>query len=277
MEKCSLIISVYNQVNELELILSALTMQKFKNFEVLIADDGSSSKIKNFIADFTAHSPFKINHIWHNDKGFRKNIILNEAIKKADTQYLIFIDGDCIPHSQFVYQHYHNRNTNTVLCGRRVNLGKKLSNEISAETILKKEFQNVGVKHFYDSIKLDKNIRSSWVEEGLLIKNKIIRNLYIKGEPRIVGCNFSLYKETIEKINGFDENYIGPGFGEDADVEYRLRLAGTKFKTLRNLAILFHLYHPLAKRADKNHEYYKAVLKKNDPVCKNGLVKINNE
>ena len=56
-------------------------------------------------------------------------------------------------------------------------------------------------------------------EEGLMIKNKVIRNFYLKGEPRIVGCNFSLYRETIEKINGFDENYEGPGFGEDADIE----------------------------------------------------------
>jgi len=275
MEKCSLIISVYNQVEELELILTALTVQKFKNFEVLIADDGSGSKMKKFITDFSAHSPFKIRQIWHNDKGFRKNKILNEAIRKTVSKYLIFIDGDCIPHSEFVYQHYHHISTNTVLCGRRVNLGKKLSHEINVQKILNKEFEKVGLKHFYDSLKPDKKLRSSWVEEGLLIKNKIIRNLYIKGEPRIVGCNFSLYKETIEKINGFDENYIGPGFGEDADIEYRLRLAGTKFKTIRNLAILFHLYHPHAKRSDKNHEYYKEVLKRNDPVCKNGLENIN--
>ena len=275
MEKCTLVISVYNQEKELELILTALTVQNFKNFEVLIADDGSGAKMKNLVKEFSKHSPFSIKHLWHNDKGFRKNKILNEAIKNAHSKYLIFIDGDCIPHSEFVYQHYHHKHPNTVLCGRRVNLGKKLSNGINVQKILKREFEKIGIKHFYDSIKNDKNLRSSWVEEGLLIKNRVIRNLYLKGEPRIVGCNFSLYKETIEKINGFDENYEGPGFGEDADIEFRLRLAGTKFKTMRNLAILFHLYHPLAKRSDKNHEYYKEVLKRNDYVCKNGLVKIN--
>lgn len=275
MEKCSLIISVFNQFKELELILTALSVQDSRNFEVLIADDGSGSKMKNFIEDFSLHSPFPVSHIWHHDKGFRKNKILNEAIKNAKTKYLIFIDGDCIPHSEFVYQHYHNKHTNTVLCGRRVNLGKKLSGVISKQKILDKEFEKVGIKHIYDSLRRDKKIRSSWIEEGLIIKNKVIRNLYLKGEPRIVGCNFSLHRETIERINGFDENYIGPGFGEDADIEFRLRLAGTKFKTMRNLAILFHIYHPLAKRSDKNHEYYKEVLKSSDYICKNGLKKLN--
>jgi len=274
MAKCSLIVSVYNQEKELELIFSALSIQKFTDFEVLVADDGSGENMSRFIKSYSKHSHIKIIHICHDDKGFRKNKILNEAIKKACTKYLIFIDGDCIPHSEFIYQHFYNKHLNTVLCGRRVNLGKKLTDNIIVENIKNKKFEKFGLNHIYDSIKPDKISRSTWIEEGLLIKNKILRNLYFKSEPRIVGCNFSLYKDTIEKINGFDENYEGPGFGEDADVEFRLRLAGVKFKTLRNLAILYHLYHPLKKRSDKNHEYYKEVLKKKDPVCINGLKKL---
>ena len=274
MPKCSLIISVYNQVKELELIFSALSVQNFTDFEVLVADDGSGGNMNSFIREYSKHSPFNINHIHHEDKGFRKNKILNEAIKKAVTKYIIFIDGDCIPHSEFIYQHFHNKHLNTVLCGRRVNLSKKLSNNITVDKILKKEIENFGLKHIYDSLRPGKESRSTWVEEGFIIKNKALRSMYIKGEPRIVGCNFSLYKETIEKINGFDENYEGHGFGEDADIEFRLRLTGVKFKTLRNLAILIHLFHPIAKRSEKNHEYYKEVLKKKNPVCVNGLRKI---
>lgn len=274
MKKCSLIISVYNQLKELELILTALANQIYKNFEILVADDGSDKKISRFIENYSKSSSFEIKHIYHEDEGFRKNKILNEAVKEAGTKYLIFIDGDCIPHSEFVYQHYNNRHHDTVLCGRRVNLGKKLSEKIDISKITSKEFEKLGLKHIYDSIKPGKTIRSTWIEEGLLIKNKLIRNIYLTDEPRIVGCNFSLYKDTLEKINGFDENYTGPGFGEDADIEFRLRLSGAKFKTLRNLAILFHLHHPLAKRSEQNHEYYKNVLQSGEPVCKNGLKKI---
>ena len=271
----SLIISVYNNKTALEQILTALTIQSYKDFEVFIADDGSGNDIKEFISDFTSHSPYKINHIFHDDKGFRKNKILNESINKSKTDYIVFIDGDCIPHSEFMYQHNHNKQVNTVLCGRRVNLSEKMSSEITTSKILSKEYEKRKLKHIYDSWRFDKKSRSTWVEEGFLIKNEFIRNLYIKGEPRIVGCNFSLHKETIEKINGFDEYYEGPGIGEDSDIEFRLRIAGVKFKTIRNLAILFHLYHPLATRPERNYEYFREVQKKKEFVCKNGLRKLS--
>ena len=242
MNKLSLVISVYNKVSALELILNALTIQTFTDFEVLIADDGSGENMNSFVSKYKKNSPFSITHIHHNDKGFRKNKILNESIKKSETGYLVFIDGDCIPHSDFLHQHYINRKKNTVLCGRRVNLSKKFSDKITMENILTKDFEKVNLKHLYDSWR-NKKVRSTFVEEGLIVKNRLLRKIFLKGEPHIVGCNFSLQKELIEKINGFDENYIGPGIGEDSDVEFRLRLTGAKFITLRNLAILFHIYH----------------------------------
>lgn len=273
MDKLSLVISVYNKVSVLDLILNALTIQTFKDFEVLIADDGSGENMNRFISGYKKTSPFRITHIHHDDKGFRKNKILNEAIKKSETGYLIFIDGDCIPHSDFLHQHYLNRKKNTALCGRRVNLSKKYSDKITIDKILSKDFEKVNLKHFYDSWR-SKKVRSTFVEEGLTVKNRFLRKIFLKGEPHIVGCNFSLHKELIEKINGFDENYTGPGIGEDSDIEYRLRLTGAKFVTLRNLAILFHIYHKLTAETSANYKYFEEVQKRNDPVCLNGLVKL---
>jgi glycosyltransferase involved in cell wall biosynthesis len=273
MNKLSLIISVYNKVSVLELILNALSIQNYRDFEVLIADDGSGENMNKFIAKFSKDSPFKITHIHHADMGFRKNKILNEAIKKSATGYLVFIDGDCIPHSDFLHQHYINRKKNTVLCGRRVNLSKRFSDKINVEKILSKEFEKVNLKHFYDSWK-KRSVRSTFVEEGLMVKNKLLRKIFLKGEPHIVGCNFSLHKELLEKINGFDENYTGPGIGEDSDVEFRLRLTGAKFITLRNLAILFHIYHKQTEETSSNYKYFQEVQKRNVPVCKNGLKKL---
>jgi glycosyltransferase involved in cell wall biosynthesis len=116
----SLIISVYNKIKALQLILSALSIQRYKNFEVLVADDGSDIKTSEFISVSSLHLPFKIKHVYHEDKGFRKNKILNEAIKKSNTNYLVFIDGDCIPHSEFIYQHFHNKQTNSVLAAEEL-------------------------------------------------------------------------------------------------------------------------------------------------------------
>jgi cellulose synthase/poly-beta-1,6-N-acetylglucosamine synthase-like glycosyltransferase len=273
MKQASLIISIYNNIRALELILTALTIQHNKNFEVIVADDGSGEKIHKFINTFKKSSKLDIQHVYHDDKGFRKTKILNSAIKSAKTNYLIFIDGDCIPHSNFTNEHITHKELNTVLCGRRVNLSKRFSDKITVEKILNKGFQKVNITYVLDSWR-GKNVRSTFIEEGIVLKNKILRKFFSKSQPHIVGCNFSLYRSMMEKINGFDENYIGPGFGEDSDIEYRLRLAGYKFKSVRNLAILFHLHHTRSVESAQNACYYEQLFDRNDFVCKNGLVKI---
>ncbi len=268
-KKASLIISVYKKIRELELILNALRIQTFKGFEVLIADDGSGDELSKFILDFKKTSDLDITHVFQDDSGFRKNKILNKAIRNSNYDYLIFIDGDCIPHSDFVRQHLLHRKTNTVLSGRRVNLSKSLSDQISVDRVINKDYEKIRLKHVLDSWR--KNDRTTYIEEGLLIKNKILRKLFSKKEIHIVGCNFSLDKQLIEKINGFDENYVGPGYGEDSDIELRLRRAGAGLKSVRNLAVIFHIHHSITKPSSKNAYYYKTALESDRYICSNGL------
>ena len=101
-----------------------------------------------------------------------------------------------------------------------------------------------------------------------------MRKLITIQEPHILGSNFSLHKELMEKINGFDENYEGPGIGEDSDIEFRLRLTGAKFYSIRNLAIVLHLNHKYSVEARNNFEYFEEVKRKKQPVCTNGLIKL---
>lgn len=274
MKQASLIISVYNNIRALELILSALSVQKNRHFEIIIADDGSGKDMHKFIQLYKKTSSLDINHVYQDDKGFRKNKILNSAIKEAKSNYLIFIDGDCIPHSNFTHEHISHKEISTVLCGRRVNLSKRFSDRITPEKIISKEMDKVRLSHVLDSWR-NKSVRSTYIEEGFILKNKLLRKLFSKGEPHIVGCNFSLYKSMMEKINGFDENYVGPGFGEDSDIELRLRLAGYKFKSVRNLAVLFHMHHPATAQSKENSDYfYNIACKRNEFVTKKGLVRL---
>jgi glycosyltransferase involved in cell wall biosynthesis len=270
--KLSVIISVYNKVRELELLLTALSVQSFKDFEVIIADDGSGEDMTQFISEYLRITQMNIKHVYQEDKGFRKNKILNESIKTSSSGYLVFIDGDCIPHKDFVNAHFQNIKENTVLCGKRVNLSEKLSNEISIETILTGKLSSQTVRHFYDSFK-SKKLRSTFVEEGIRIKSGFFRRVFLERNPHIVGCNFSIHKELMEKINGFDENYVGAGIGEDSDIEYRLRLINTKFVSLRYLAILYHLFHKSTKEEDRNYKYFEEVKRKKQHFCRNGIVK----
>jgi GT2 family glycosyltransferase len=102
----------------------------------------------------------------------------------------------------------------------------------------------------------------------------MVRDTILRKDIHLLGSNFSAYKEALIKVNGFDENYIGPGIGEDTDIEFRLRKAGYKIKSVRNLAIQYHLYHPKTKEEHKNLKYFSEQVKQRDDfMCQNGLTK----
>ncbi|MEO8210854.1 MAG: glycosyltransferase [bacterium] len=275
MHKVTLIISVYNKIKELDLIFNALTIQSYKDFEVIVAEDGRNSEMKKFVEEWNEKNFFSIRHLTQEDKGFRKNKILNEAIRNASADYLIFIDGDCLPHSDFIKAHFESKESNVVLCGRRVNLTKYISNKITKETIL---------SHDYERLKLSRIIHSSLnrknkgynfnIEESFIFKNKALRSILTNEDEHILGCNFSIHKTLLEKINGFDENYEGPGLGEDSDIEFRLRLTGAKFKSVRNLAVQYHLYHDKTIEEPKNMEYFNQMKMHKEFFCKRGLTVI---
>ena len=153
MEKVSVIVSVYKKTKELELILYALSVQTHENYEIIIADDGSGDEISETVQKFKKILSNKIILLTQKDEGFRKSKILNESIRKSKTDYLIFIDGDCIPHSEFVKAHIDNIEDNTTLCGRRVFLGKELSSSITKESIFSLKYQKFRSKHLLDFVK----------------------------------------------------------------------------------------------------------------------------
>ena len=271
--KTSLVISVYDKSDELKLIFTALSVQSFTDFEVIIAEDGMNENMNKLINDWKSKKLFPVKHLTQQDKGFRKNKILNESIRRAATDYLIFFDGDCIPHPDFVKEHFENRRSNSVLCGRRVNLTKSASEKINANSILNKEYSRLKLSRIiYSSLNRDKNDFNFNIEEGFIIRNSLLRKFFTNEDEHILGCNFSVHKALLEKINGFDENYEGPGLGEDSDIEYRLRLAGSEFRSVRNLAVQYHLYHPKTKEEEKNMKYFTEVKQSKNYFCKNGLV-----
>jgi len=282
MHYTSIIISVYNKIYELELIFYALSVQSYKFFEIIIAEDGMSADMKKLINDWQNKNKFPIKHLTQEDKGFRKNKILNEAIRNASTDYLIFFDGDCIPHSGFVKAHFENKEENTVLCGRRVNLTKNISSKIKKENILNLDYQKLKISEvIYSALNKnkseDKNGYNFNAEEAIIYKNKILRNIITNNDEHILGCNFSIPKDLLKKINGFDENYEGPGLGEDSDIEYRLRtgVPNAKFKSVRNLAVQYHIYHTKTIEEEENMKYFNSVKSKKEFFCRNGLIKVN--
>ena len=225
-----------------------------------------------FINEFRKDCNYGITFLTQDDIGFRKNKILNEAIRRSKGEYLIFLDCDCIPHKDFIKSHIENYEGNTLLVGRRVHLSEELSKLLSRDYILSGSFNGLSLKAFINSFKFKRSTTTA--EEGIIIRNKSLRKLISRGNSRLVGCNFSVNKELLVKINGFDENYIGAGIGEDTDIEYRLSLIGVKFKSVRNLAVVYHMYHPKTIENNINFDYFHNNVKtKNVSFCENGIVK----
>ena len=126
----SLIVSFYNRIDFLKLIFAALEQQSYLDFEVIIADDGSRVEIVQELELQIEKASFQVKHIWHEDIGWRKNTVLNNAIVASESNYIIFIDGDCIPHPHFIEEHLNSRVPNQTICGRRVTLTKKITTKM---------------------------------------------------------------------------------------------------------------------------------------------------
>lgn len=238
---CSLIISVYNDIRFLTLIFEALKYQSFRDFEVVIADDGSNPESVAAIKKLAASAPFPVNHVWHEDKGWRKDIILNKAVVATASDYLIFIDGDCIPHRKFIEEHLRFALEGVVIAGRRVQLNEKVSEKLTPEKVAAGYLGwRIVPDLLWDSIK--GNTRHG--EECLRITDGFLRHLLLKERWHdLLGCNFSMYKSDLMKVNGFDERFLLPATGEDTDLEARLNRIGIYCKVERHIMTVYHKKH----------------------------------
>lgn len=269
MVKASVIISFYARIDYLRLLFAGFESQTFKDFEVIIADDGSKEDVTLEIERLASKASFPVIHLWHEDKGFRKNKILNRAIASSNSGYLIFVDGDCVPHSRFVEEHFVNRQERTCLAGRRVNLSEKITNMLSYESI-EKGF----LEHKLPLLILDGIFGKSFdVEKGFYFKSPSVRKFFNRKKRGIVGCNFSLHKNDFVSINGFDERYEKPSIGEDSDVQFRLELENINIKSVNHMAVQYHLYHVLQVRPQENLELFRKIKESKLSYTPCGIVK----
>jgi len=255
MPSISVIIAFYNRIDYLRLVFASIERQIYGNFEVIIADDGSDNAIKKEVLKLCHSAPFPTQYLWQEDLGFRKNRILNRATLAAKSPYLIFIDGDCILHKNFIKEHHENRRTNVCLTGRRVNLSYKISRRLTPQQVKNGYLQTHFLQILLDSI----CGKSRYIEKGWYFSNHLLRRLINKKDRTLLGCNFSLHKSDLLDINGFDERYELPSIGEDTDIEYRLGLNGVKTRSLNNIAVQYHLYHKEEPRSQKNLDLFNAT------------------
>jgi len=228
----SLIISYYKNIPALDLILKSLQRQTIMGFEVIVAEDASEDETKVFIDEQRKIYNFSLHHVWHDDLGFRKTKINNDAIKISNGDKLVFIDGDCVLHPRFLETYNKCIVKGQYLYGRRVMLGP---------AITKKLYNTRNLKSLSLPFILFSDAKE--IQEAFYIPFRRSR----QNEAReIWGCNWGVLKEYMIGINGFDEDYTKPCFGEDLDVGWRLKQKyKLKLTSLKNRAIQYHLHHKM--------------------------------
>lgn len=242
-KRASIIISFYNNIAMLKHILRSLENQYNAQFEVIIADDGSAREVVEEVLEIKKNYSFEIRHVWQEDIGFGKSIILNKSVLLANNDFLIFIDGDCVPQKHFVEDHLNRLGPGVCQAGRRVDVyydGIKQIDSNAPEAFFKKNW----LKILYWSI----TSRTRNFEKGIRVKSTIGKYMMGKKKWSLVGCNFSLHRQDLIAINGFDERANVPWGAEDADLDRRLRKFGVCIESLNCQAIAIHFDHAYFKR-----------------------------
>lgn len=271
--KLSLILSTYKQYDIIDASLFNLKNQSLAPHEVIITNDNIEPELEKLVDKYK--SDFDIKLLQHEDKGFRKCMCLNNAVKASTGDIMVFNDGDCLPHSKFLENHAKLSEKGRVLCGRRVMFGDHYIEPILKQTLKLKDIEDRYLLDIFSHLKNG----TDYYEEGFYISPEGLLGKLIP--PRkmrdIIGCNFSIHKEDLLKINGFDEDYVLPTVGEDNDLTWRLEHFGITLKSARNAAITYHLgrhiYGKDSNSVQNNRTMMAEKKARGEYRCKNGIEK----
>ena len=252
-ELVSVVVTTYNRSDALVAVLAGLSRQTDLNFEVIVADDGSrnehtdtvlASPEANHLAGHLAHCK-GFTHIWHPDTGFTAGKARNRGVAAARGNYLVFLDGDCVPEIDFIALHRRLAQPACFVNGSRILLSPRWTQKCldGSENI-------IGRSGFY------------WAQRWLCKDvNRLIGVLRLPdGNYRVKpgfewkgirSCNMAVWRSDFEMVDGFDESFVGWGH-EDADLVLRLHHAGILRKNGFCATEVFHLWHPEASRQQES-------------------------
>ena len=242
--RIAVIITTYNRPDALAAVLEGYLAQTDRNFEVLVADDGSTQESTQVIKQYQARAVFPIHHIWQEDIGFRAAAIRNRALASTSADYIIFTDGDCVPLVDFVHRHRMLSEPGCFLSGNRLLLSETLTVKVLRDKLPIHAWQ------YFDW--LQARLQGGINRLTPLLRLPDIAWLRKHAPLRWQGaktCNLSVFRKDLMQVNGLDESYTGWG-QEDSDLVVRLIRSGLTNKSARFSAPVLHLWH---KENDRSH------------------------
>lgn len=251
----TVIIATYNKVDWLKKVLEGYKYQTYKNFDIIIADDGSTEDTKKAIDTFKKDYPVNITHLWHEDQGYRRQTILNQAIVEAKNEYILFTDGDCIPRKDFVQVHATFAEKGYFLSGGYCKLPMNTSEAINPDDIKNQNCFKVDWLKTKGEVNYKNKLKLS--AKGTFAK---FMDTFTPTGATFNNCNSSAWKSDLLAINGYDERmqYGGP----DRELGERLFNKGIQSKQLRYRAICVHLDHPRGYKTKESIERNLAIRAK---------------
>jgi glycosyltransferase involved in cell wall biosynthesis len=253
----SLIISAYNQRGPLEKIFWALSLQERLPSEILIADDGSEDGTEELIEGWKGKIAAPLQHLWHPNRGFLKTTILNRAVAAARGDYIVFLDGDCVPHAKYIADHAALAERGYWVQGRRCFVREPFVGEFDPGVTPILQWALSG--------------RIARPAKSIRLPFPLVRR--DRGQRGILGCNMAYWREDVVAVNGFDESYQGRGMGADSDLGSRVYNLGRRRKFVYGRALVYHLDHPIAPRPhfDANRARLDEVLRSGRIRAEKGL------
>lgn len=257
----ALIINTANQPEYLRRVLRAVAGQTSVPDEMLLADDGSGEETRKVFAEWQhVSSQMRCQHVWQKNEGFRRARILNQAIAQAASKYIVFLDGDTVPHPEFIADHRRLARPGAFIQGHRALLRERASAWFGFGT---------------NSVLRDRR-RAFWTGQVQGTK-QAFRWPFPLARPRkdlrgIRGCNLAIWRADLVKANGYNEDFVGWG-REDSELAVRLMNLGLRRLDVRGWAICFHLWHPPADRAGlaANDELLARAQRDGATRCEHGL------
>lgn len=232
----TVVVSTYNSEAWLAKVLEGYKHQTYENYEVLVSDDGSKESTKMLIDEFKKDYPVVLRHIWHEDKGYRRQRILNKAIMDAKNDYILFTDGDCIPRKDFIEVHVKHAEKGYFLSGGYCKLPMKTSEAITADDIKNENCFDISWLKTHEALGKKQQLK---LTAGSTLAN--VLDVVTPTGATFNNCNSSAWRDDLIAINGYDERmqYGGP----DRELGERLINFGVKTKQIRYKAICLHLDH----------------------------------
>lgn len=230
-----ILVSTYNWPGALELVFLSILQQTRMPDEIVIADDGSRQETIDLIEKYKGIFKIPVKHAWHEDKGFRKSLVLNKAVKLAESDYIIEIDGDIILDRRFVADHIREAAKGFFVQGSRAMINEEKTNELIT----------------------NKDVRLTPLSKGLYTRFNSYRipafAKFYDTKPldpfNVKGCNLAFWREDYIRVNGYYNNFEGWGW-EDYEFAARLINSGIHKKRIKMVAIMYHLYHKQTSRAN---------------------------